>query len=199
MKERYDRKSSGSFGFLNSVMGIFFGFMNKITSNKIKPKKIKQTREYFSLYEEISMYIKIMIASLIMLFIIYYIMATILGEMYLFTSIFGFFYPVVFAVAGGIVCFFIISIGLLKLLFPLEVFVIDELGKSFPEVFTEEVLDIIILIALLIIPLSDILFRRWNLLKTDYCATKVGTIIANLLYYGFFLFLTYINLYLKNH
>ena len=191
MKNRYARKSSGSFGFLNSVMGIFFGFMNKITSNKIKPKKIKQTREYFSLYEEISMYIKIMIASLIMLFIIYYIMATILGEMYLFTSIFGFFYPVVFTVAGGIVCFFILSLGLLKLLFPLEVFIFVELRESFPEVFTQEVLEI----AIPAVPLLfDILFSRWNLLKTDYCVTKVGTIIANIIYYGFFLFLTYIYL-----
>ncbi|STP02580.1 hypothetical protein [Helicobacter canadensis] len=190
MKNRYARKSSGFFDFVNSVMGIFFGFMNKITSNKIKPKKIKQTREYFSLYEEISMYIKIMIASLIMLFIIYYIMATILGEMYLFTSIFGFFYPVVFAVAGGIVCFFIISIGLLKILsLMLVLFASGTIAQSKEEIHLVEML-------FAFSPLIfDILFRRWNLLKTDYCATKVGTIIANLLYYGFFLFIAYIRYY----
>ncbi|MDY5616693.1 MAG: hypothetical protein SPF34_07335, partial [Helicobacter sp.] len=161
-----------------------------ICCDRAKPKKIKQTREYFSLYEEISMYIKIMIASLIMLFIIYYIMATILGEMYLFTSIFGFFYPVVFTVAGGIVCFFILSLGLLKILFPLEVFIFVELRESFPEVFTQEVLEI----AIPAVPLLfDILFRRWNLLKTDYCITKIGTIIANLLFYGFLFFIAYIH------
>ncbi|MDY4425994.1 MAG: hypothetical protein SPE20_01320 [Helicobacter sp.] len=194
MKNRYARKSSGSFDFLNSVMGIFFGFMNKITSNKIKPKKIKQTREYFSLYEEISMYIKILIASLIMLFIIYYIMATILGEMYLFTSIFGFFYPVVFTVAGGIVCFFILSLGLLKILsLMLVLFASGTIAQSKEEIHLVEML-------FAFSPLIfDILFRRWNLLKTDYCITKIGTIIANIIYYGFFLFIAYIYLYLKNH
>ena len=193
MKNRYARKSSGSFGFLNSVMGIFFGFMNKITSNKIKPKKIKQTREYFSLYEEISMYIKIMIASLIMLFIIYYIMATILGEMYLFTSIFGFFYPVVFTVAGGIVCFFILSLGLLKALLPLQIPLILYLGRNYRETFDIDMINFIFYFAIPIIALLfDILFSRWHLLKTDYCISVKGTIIANIIYYAVVSFFAYV-------